>query len=69
MYRDVRIERIVNEAYILGRDLILSDPTTDTILIAAAEAAGDTTTDLSKLRPNEVSRIVQAYDRGQESLA
>lgn len=56
---------LTEAAYQLGRDGILSDPDTDTILVAAAELAGSSR-DLYNLDRHFVTQLVAAFDRGYD---
>ena len=56
---------LTEAAYQLGRDGVLSDPDTDTILVAAAELAGSSR-DLYNLDRHFVIQIVAAFDRGDD---
>ena len=51
-------------AHELGSQLILNDPTDEVILVAAAELAGDNSTDLALMPINFRGAIVAAYECG-----
>jgi hypothetical protein len=58
------LSRMSEAAYVLGEEGRLNDPSDSDVLIYAAEAINDSTTDLSKLDPLVRRTIVDAYDRG-----
>ncbi len=57
---------ITEAAYELGRNGVLTDPDTATILVAAAELA-ESSRDLDDLDRHFVIQVVAAFDRGYDN--